>query len=602
MNLVEGIYHKHNSDQERAVAAAGQPGAAGQAAAAGAMASGESVKGRKLLVRILDTFVRKFGTLKEYTRKLVDVKGADADKLEDPKVQLEFMPFRSGSLSDITIDVTKEITDCKQLIKTLIVAVRTVVWSVSNVKNQGVARGMQEHECLITAKLLKHGLKCFGVYSSDDAAGAKEEKEILELFAGVFTVLDERTFRDVFTLNMQTLFDNIVNKETCLSIPQHFLSNASVTRIFTEILLQFLVSRMKDLSTGSRQETTTMLNLFKIVFMGVSTFPENEAVLRLHIRGVVGSCLRHAMQEQRPIHYYMLLKTLFRAVTSGKFELLMKEFISLLKSLIESLCKLLAASQEEETKELLLELCLSVPSRLNFLFPHIPLLMKPLVQALNSTTPELIHLGLKKLEAWVDSLQPAYLDPLLQVVKDDLMPAIYKQLQSGNNTFAVAAIRILGKLGGRNRLLLRDQAMLEGKEQGEEGIKISVQLPRNGGGFVPVELSIDDAIKTSLMYLEKSGLDAYYKKQCVDLIKSAVGLVLPPLEVLDDAMETAPTIAEDLAFAESQLLVTTKSPCDSDRGEAKAGMCKKILAAVFHLSTIADCEEEIQPYLEGVCR
>jgi len=51
-----------------------------------------SVKGRKLLVRILDTFVRKFGTLKEYTKKLSSIK--DDDKLDSPAVQLEFMPFR----------------------------------------------------------------------------------------------------------------------------------------------------------------------------------------------------------------------------------------------------------------------------------------------------------------------------------------------------------------------------------------------------------------------------------------------------------------------------------------------------------------------------
>lgn len=47
------------------------------------------------------------------------------------------------------------------------------------------------------------------------------------------------------------------------------------------------------------------------------------------------------------------------------------------------------------------------------------------------------------------------------------MPALYKQLQSGNNAFAVSAIRILGKLGGRNRRLLRDQAPLEGKDNRE---------------------------------------------------------------------------------------------------------------------------------------
>ena len=191
-----------------------------QPPAAAAAAAEAGVKGRKLLVRILDTFVRKFGTLKEYTRRLCEARRGGGTQViqDDPTQLLTFMPFKTGSLSEIVIDVAKEVVDCKQLIKTLIVAVRTVVWSVSNVKTGGQAapRGMQEHECAITSKLLKHGLRCFGIYAVEEGAGAaaagggaagagsaKEEKEILELFAGVFTVLDERTFRDVFTLHMQ---------------------------------------------------------------------------------------------------------------------------------------------------------------------------------------------------------------------------------------------------------------------------------------------------------------------------------------------------------------------------------------------------------------
>ena len=214
MNLVEGIYHKHNQDQEKM---------SGAAQALQTQGGAGDVKGRKLLVRILDTFVRKFGTLKEYTKKLCEAKLREKEGHSVGDSQLEFMPFRSGSLSDVAVDIQKEITDCKQLIKTLIVAVRTVVWSVSNVKGGGQShaqRGMQEHECLITAKLLKHGLKCFCIYNNEEPQGAKEEKEILELFAGVFTVLDERTFRDVFTLNLHILFQQLLSKDTAINIPQ----------------------------------------------------------------------------------------------------------------------------------------------------------------------------------------------------------------------------------------------------------------------------------------------------------------------------------------------------------------------------------------------
>ena len=71
---------------------------------------------------------------------------------------------------------------------------------------------------------------------------------------------------------------------------------------------------------------------------------------------------------------------------------------------VKELERRLKEAQEEDTKDLLVELCLTVPARLNFLLPHIPLLMKPLVQALNGSN-EMVHLGLKKLETWVEHLQ-----------------------------------------------------------------------------------------------------------------------------------------------------------------------------------------------------
>ena len=563
-------------------------------------------KGRKLLVRILDTFVRKFGTLKEYTKKLCEAKAQG--KQDDPSSQIEFMPFRSGSLSDVVIDINKEIADCKQLIKTLIVAVRTVVWSVSNVKGGGQAhmRGMQEHECLITAKLLKHGLKCFSIYSSTEPAGIKEEKEMLELFAGVFTVLDERTFRDVFTLNLHVLFQHLLNKDSVIHIPQHFLSNQAVTKIFTDILLHFLVARIKDLSNTDKREGQVILNLFRIIFHGISTYPENEPVLKLHVRTIVIACLKHAMQEKRPTSYYQLLKNFFRSVSSGKYELLQKEFIQLLKNLIENLCKLLKEAQEEDTKELLVELCLTVPARLNFLLPHIPLLMKPLVQALNGSN-EMVHLGLKKLESWVENLQPNYLDPLLQTVKDDLMPALYKQLQSGNNAFAVNAIRILGKLGGRNRRLLRDVVPLEGKENREDGLLVTIQLPKSSGGSAAIQVALDDAVKTAAVMLERPAVDIYYKKQALLLIKASLGCLLPVLNLKgadgDEAMTENFSIAHDLKLAAEQGLSAQMNPeLMSKKGVAKQAVCRKVLSSIFMAATNPELAEECKGLVDGVCR
>jgi transformation/transcription domain-associated protein len=77
-------------------------------------------------------------------------------------------------------------SDCKQLVKTLVVGIRSVVWSISNGRVPTATKGMSEEETLLAARLLKDGLKCFVIYN--DGEGSKEEKEILEYFAAVFTV------------------------------------------------------------------------------------------------------------------------------------------------------------------------------------------------------------------------------------------------------------------------------------------------------------------------------------------------------------------------------------------------------------------------------
>ena len=150
---------------------------------------------------------------------------------------------------------------------------------------------------------------------------------------------------------VQVLFDHLIQRDTYLAIPNHFLSNQSVSRIFSDILLAFLLGRVRDLGSCERSEATVILGLFKTVFSSVQTYAENEPILRPHVRAIVISCLKHAMSEKRPTNYYQLLRNLFRSVQQGKFDLVMKEFVALLKNLLDSLVKLFNAAQDDDTKE-----------------------------------------------------------------------------------------------------------------------------------------------------------------------------------------------------------------------------------------------------------
>merc|ERR1711938_260883 len=74
--------------------------------------------------------------------------------------------------------------------------------------------------------------------------------------------------------------------------------------------------------------------------------------------------LRYASASPSPAHYYSLLRALFKSIGGGKFEQLYKEFLPLLPTLLQGLIGAHAASHQPPVRELLLELCLTLPARL----------------------------------------------------------------------------------------------------------------------------------------------------------------------------------------------------------------------------------------------
>ena len=67
----------------------------------------------------------------------------------------------------------------------------------------------------------------------------------MDYFAGVFTVLDVRNFTHVFQMQMAFLYARVLQNNTMSTMLQHFLANSHMSRYFADILLGFLVSRIK---------------------------------------------------------------------------------------------------------------------------------------------------------------------------------------------------------------------------------------------------------------------------------------------------------------------------------------------------------------------
>ena len=360
---------------------------------------------------------------------------------------------------------TKEV---KQMLKTMILGVKTVVWSVSNSRMtvqqphpmqgaissmQTLQKGMSEAECLLVARLLNSGLECFAIYNQGPEASAQEEKDVLDYFAGVFTVLDVRNFTHVFQMQMAFLYARVLQNNTMSTMLQHFLANSTVSRSFADILLTFLVERIEALGSPEEPQAAVLLRLFKLVFGSITLFPENEPLLRPHLSTIVTQAMRHAAHAAQPSNYFSLLRALFKSIGGGKFEQLYKEFLPLLPTLLQGLIGAHAASHQPQVKELLLELCLTLPARLSSLLPYLHMLMRPVLHALRASQ-ELVSLALRTLEFWIDHLHPGFLAPLLSPVMRSLLLALTKQLLPHPYPFGPTAVRILGKLGGRNRQYL----------------------------------------------------------------------------------------------------------------------------------------------------
>ncbi|VDK80136.1 unnamed protein product [Cylicostephanus goldi] len=113
--------------------------------------------------------------------------------------------------------------------------------------------------------------------------------------------------------------------------------------------------------------------------------------------------------------------------------------------------KLQWCDHRQMMRELFVELCLTVPVRLSTLLPHLPLLMEPLVCALNGG-PNLVQQGLRTLELCVDNLQPDFLFDNFSPVRGGMMQGLYKVVGKSGDPLSVAtAVRVLGKFGGANR-------------------------------------------------------------------------------------------------------------------------------------------------------
>ena len=352
----------------------------------------------------------------------------------------------------------------------------------------------------------------------------KEEKEVLEHFAGVFTMMNMTTFKVVFSEMVEHLVERIQSNYALQIIPNSFLANSTTSATFAGILLTFLLQRMDTMGCNSEQ-SNLHLKLFKLVFGSVTLFAqENELMLKPHLHEIVNRSMSLANTAQDPCNYFLLLRALFRSIGGGSHEQLYQEFLPLLSNLLQGLNRLQSGQHKPFMKDLFVELCLTVPVRLSSLLPYLHMLMDPLVSALNGSQT-LISQGLRTLELCVDNLQPDFLYEHIQPVRAELMQALWRTLHNPDDSVATVAFRVLGKFGGSNRKMLNTAQPLSYKESLAESPAVCAMYPNTESPIdIPIGLAIEGAVK--LLKPQSSGqgagptVDMVYRQHAWNVIQS----------------------------------------------------------------------------------
>lgn len=265
---------------------------------------------------------------------------------------------------------------------------------------------------------------------------------------------------------------------------------------------------MEEIGSPDIEKSNLFLKLFKLIFGSVSMFNlENEPMIRPYLQKIVLSSMEMAMRAEEPYNYFLLLRALFRSIGGGTYDMLYQEFLPLLPNLLGGLNRLQSGCHKQYMKDLFVELCLTVPVRLSSLLPFLPMLMDPLVSALNGS-PMLVTQGLRTLELCVDNLLPDFFYDHIQPVRAELMQALWKTLRNTDSS-AMGAFRILGKFGGFNRNMLIEPQKLECKKFDENSPSIKAIYSDKEVRF-PVSQIIESAYaalknpSTELFYMQES--------------------------------------------------------------------------------------------------
>ncbi|WKX92957.1 hypothetical protein Q1695_010745 [Nippostrongylus brasiliensis] len=428
------------------------------------------------------------------------------------------------------------LAECRTIVKFILLACKMGTTAL-NGANRSSQSPPLVRERDIFERMFKYCVQCLDVYmipfpqppsrvqvpnSVPGGTRSKEEKDALDALAYLFTMLNLDVFGEIFTKYMDFFVVRMAKNLPLQLACNAFLVRADVSFRFGCIIVKYLMDRLPSLAVMN-DVSTLYVKLFKIIFSAIgcqnSASPDGEIMLKPYLPELIRKSMEYALSARDPINYFMLLRALFRSIGGGLHDILYSQFLPLLPDLMLFFNKLQWCDHRQMMRELFVELCLTVPVRLSTLLPHLPLLMEPLVCALNGG-PNLVQQGLRTLELCVDNLQPDFLFDNFSPVRGGMMQGLYKIVGESAEPLSVAtAVRVLGKFGGANRNMFTEPPNLKSHPKGDlPPFTVRVAFDRSNSSqpyFSTIcgDLSLTTIVGTGLKQMRLDPSSAHYSLQ-----------------------------------------------------------------------------------------
>ena len=266
---------------------------------------------RPLSMKILTVLLRKYYRMSKVVEEINKQRFNSNEKGEKIIDAFWEDPLKSRIIcsDSISADNGKDnVRDIKFVLKTVTAGIKSIILSFKtnyisfNPESDTHihAANAFSHSCNFTLdesrlfiEMFRNGVACFDICQSDILPSnvystgssitsiSSEDKELVDQFAYIFTLLDPYIFQDVISSNMDYLFEKIVTNPVLLIVPQYFLAINTVSRNFSGILIKFLMDKFELIGDNVAQ-SSALLRLFKLLFLAISVYPdENERMIEI---------------------------------------------------------------------------------------------------------------------------------------------------------------------------------------------------------------------------------------------------------------------------------------------------------------------------------